>query len=120
MREPRGGCSRSRSCFESAPTSPDDPLAAGGVLDRKPPQWVGNPPPGLSVYARHPRFGLVGLMTELFETGPRGGHGGPREEGYDRAPMALRLHNSLTRTTEDFRPQNPPEVTVYGCGPTVY
>ena len=34
--------------------------------------------------------------------------------------MGLRLHNTLTRTTEEFVPRNPPEVTVYSCGPTVY
>jgi len=34
--------------------------------------------------------------------------------------MALRFHNTLTRTTEDFVPARPPEVTVYACGPTVY
>ena len=35
-------------------------------------------------------------------------------------PMTLRLHNSLTRRTEDFIPQNPDRVTLYVCGPTVY
>jgi cysteinyl-tRNA synthetase len=34
--------------------------------------------------------------------------------------MALRIHNTLTRTLEEFVPRDPPEVTVYGCGPTVY
>ncbi|MBN8739635.1 MAG: cysteine--tRNA ligase [Lysobacterales bacterium 69-70] len=34
--------------------------------------------------------------------------------------MNLRLHNSLTRRTEDFVPQDPNRVTVYACGPTVY
>ena len=34
--------------------------------------------------------------------------------------MTLRLHNTLTRTTEEFRPAAPPEVTLYACGPTVY
>src|SRR5262245_36286347 len=34
--------------------------------------------------------------------------------------MPLRLHNTLTRTTEEFRPARPPEVTLYACGPTVY
>ena len=32
----------------------------------------------------------------------------------------MRFHNTLTRKTEDFAPQNPPEVTLYTCGPTVY
>ena len=32
----------------------------------------------------------------------------------------LRLHNSLTRRTEDFVPQDPRRVTLYVCGPTVY
>jgi cysteinyl-tRNA synthetase len=33
---------------------------------------------------------------------------------------ALRLFNSLTRTTEPFAPLDPSEVRVYSCGPTVY
>ena len=34
--------------------------------------------------------------------------------------MQLRLHNSLTRRTEDFIPADPARVTMYVCGPTVY
>jgi cysteinyl-tRNA synthetase len=34
--------------------------------------------------------------------------------------MPLRLHNSLTRRTEDFVPADPERVTMYLCGPTVY
>jgi cysteinyl-tRNA synthetase len=34
--------------------------------------------------------------------------------------MQLRLHNSLTRRTEDFVPADPDRVTMYVCGPTVY
>ncbi len=34
--------------------------------------------------------------------------------------MALILHNSLSREDEVFTPQNPKEVTLYTCGPTVY
>jgi cysteinyl-tRNA synthetase len=34
--------------------------------------------------------------------------------------MQLRLHNSLTRRTEDFIPADPDRVTMYVCGPTVY
>src|SRR5690606_26439317 len=34
--------------------------------------------------------------------------------------MTLRLHNSLTRRTEDFVPADPNRVTMYVCGPTVY
>ncbi len=32
----------------------------------------------------------------------------------------MRLHNTLTRKVEDFKPQKPGEVTLYTCGPTVY
>jgi len=32
----------------------------------------------------------------------------------------LRLHNTLTRQVEPFRPLDPDEVRVYTCGPTVY
>jgi len=32
----------------------------------------------------------------------------------------LRLFNTLSRTTENFKPQNESEVTLYTCGPTVY
>lgn len=32
----------------------------------------------------------------------------------------MRFHNTLTRMTEEFTPQNPAEVTLYTCGPTVY
>ncbi|CUA87803.1 cysteinyl-tRNA synthetase [Chelatococcus sambhunathii] len=32
----------------------------------------------------------------------------------------LRLHNTLTRTKEDFRPIDPANVRMYVCGPTVY
>lgn len=34
--------------------------------------------------------------------------------------MSLRLYNTATRTTEEFQPLNPPKVTMYNCGPTVY
>ncbi len=34
--------------------------------------------------------------------------------------MGLKVHNSLTRSREDFQPINPPAVGVYVCGPTVY
>jgi cysteinyl-tRNA synthetase len=34
--------------------------------------------------------------------------------------MALRFHDSRTRRVETFEPANPPDVTVYACGPTVY
>ena len=30
------------------------------------------------------------------------------------------IFNSLNRAVEEFQPQNPPEVTLYSCGPTVY
>lgn len=32
----------------------------------------------------------------------------------------LKLHNTLTKETEDFQPINPKEVKIYSCGPTVY
>ncbi|GAB4219860.1 MAG: cysteine--tRNA ligase [Candidatus Microgenomates bacterium] len=32
----------------------------------------------------------------------------------------MRLYNTLTRNIEDFQPINPPIVTFYSCGPTVY
>ncbi len=34
--------------------------------------------------------------------------------------MGLRLHNTLTRTKEDFVPIDPANVRMYVCGPTVY
>jgi cysteinyl-tRNA synthetase len=34
--------------------------------------------------------------------------------------MSLRLYNTLTARVEPFEPQNPPEVHMYVCGPTVY
>lgn len=34
--------------------------------------------------------------------------------------MAIRLYNTLTRKKEEFKPVNPPQVTFYVCGPTVY
>ncbi len=34
--------------------------------------------------------------------------------------MALSLYNTLTRRLEPFNPLNPPHVTMYVCGPTVY
>lgn len=34
--------------------------------------------------------------------------------------IALKLHNSLTRTKEDFTPIDPTNVRMYVCGPTVY
>jgi cysteinyl-tRNA synthetase len=34
--------------------------------------------------------------------------------------MGLRLHNTLTRTKEDFVPLDPENVRMYVCGPTVY
>jgi cysteinyl-tRNA synthetase len=32
----------------------------------------------------------------------------------------LYIFNTLTRSVEEFRPVNPPDVTYYSCGPTVY
>jgi cysteinyl-tRNA synthetase (EC 6.1.1.16) len=32
----------------------------------------------------------------------------------------LKIYNTLTRKIEVFKPQNPPLVTIYTCGPTVY
>lgn len=32
----------------------------------------------------------------------------------------MKLYNTLTRRVEELKPQNPPTVTVYTCGPTVY
>ncbi|HEY5806296.1 MAG TPA: cysteine--tRNA ligase [Candidatus Saccharimonadales bacterium] len=32
----------------------------------------------------------------------------------------MKLYNTLTRKTEEFKPLNPPQATVYTCGPTVY
>lgn len=32
----------------------------------------------------------------------------------------MKLYNTLTRKNEELRPINPPEVTIYTCGPTVY
>lgn len=34
--------------------------------------------------------------------------------------MTVKLYNSLHRKKEDFTPQNPKEITMYTCGPTVY
>ncbi|MFO8175559.1 MAG: cysteine--tRNA ligase [Longimicrobiales bacterium] len=34
--------------------------------------------------------------------------------------MTFRIFNTLSRTLEDFRPQTPGKVLVYGCGPTIY
>ncbi len=34
--------------------------------------------------------------------------------------MGLRLHNTLTRTKEDFVPIDPANIRMYVCGPTVY
>ncbi len=34
--------------------------------------------------------------------------------------MGMKLYNTLTRKVEDFTPQNPEEVKIYTCGPTVY
>ncbi|MBI2026006.1 MAG: cysteine--tRNA ligase [Candidatus Levybacteria bacterium] len=32
----------------------------------------------------------------------------------------LKLYNTMTKRLEEFVPQNPPKVTMYTCGPTVY
>lgn len=32
----------------------------------------------------------------------------------------MKLYNTLTRQIDEFKPQNPPEVKIYTCGPTVY
>ncbi len=43
-----------------------------------------------------------------------------RTSTYVDHPMTLYLHNSLTRTREEFIPVDPDRITVYVCGPTVY
>jgi len=32
----------------------------------------------------------------------------------------MKLYNTLSKTIEEITPQNPPQVTIYTCGPTVY
>ncbi len=32
----------------------------------------------------------------------------------------MKLYNTLTRAVEDLQPLNPPQITIYTCGPTVY
>lgn len=32
----------------------------------------------------------------------------------------MKLYNTLTRTVEEFKPQKPPHISFYSCGPTVY
>ena len=32
----------------------------------------------------------------------------------------MRIYNTLTKTVEEFVPNNPPQVKMYTCGPTVY
>lgn len=39
---------------------------------------------------------------------------------WSRERLKVRLHNSLTRQTEDFKPLIAGQATVYSCGPTVY
>jgi len=39
---------------------------------------------------------------------------------WEGGSAVLRIHNSLTRTKEEFQPLAPPRVTFYNCGPTVY
>lgn len=34
--------------------------------------------------------------------------------------MPIRIHSTLTRQREEFRPLHPPDVLFYNCGPTVY
>lgn len=34
--------------------------------------------------------------------------------------MTIKLHNTLTKATQELRPLNPDQVTIYSCGPTVY
>ena len=34
--------------------------------------------------------------------------------------MAIQLYNTMTRSKERFEPADPPRVTMYVCGPTVY
>ena len=34
--------------------------------------------------------------------------------------MEIKLYNTLTKKKEVFKPINPPNVTIYSCGPTVY
>src|SRR5438094_9694874 len=34
--------------------------------------------------------------------------------------MALRFFNTYSRALEEFAPRDPPNVSIYSCGPTVY
>ncbi|MCE5228766.1 cysteine--tRNA ligase [bacterium] len=34
--------------------------------------------------------------------------------------MAIQIYNTMSRRKENFEPLNPPNVTIYNCGPTVY
>lgn len=35
-------------------------------------------------------------------------------------PVCMRFYNSLGRSLQEFKPQNPARVTLYTCGPTIY
>src|ERR1700676_1096490 len=39
---------------------------------------------------------------------------------YLQGVKPFHIFNSLSRSVEEFQPQNPPEVSMYSCGPTVY
>ena len=39
---------------------------------------------------------------------------------FNQSIMSIKLYNSMSRDLEEFSPQNPENITMYVCGPTVY
>src|SRR5690606_12703761 len=99
---------------------------AGGKLDRhfRKSEIAGGE--RLSPVTTRRAVGLRALVSyaasrgPLRRTAPVSQFGGARPRRGRRSTMALKLHNTATRTKEPFEPGNPPRVTMYVCGPTVY
>ncbi len=60
---------------------------------------------------------MLGLACEF--RGSHGGHGTIILRSF-AVMETLHIYNTLTRQKEEFKPNNPPHVGMYVCGPTVY
>src|SRR5439155_286158 len=114
---PRGGGARSRrAAARAAPRLPGNRLRARNRAGRR------HGGSGVGAVPGAPARGACVAGTAQVPGG-RGARRAGRRHGALTTfppPMSLHLFNTLTRQVEPFAPLEPPRVTMYTCGPTVW